>query len=73
MVRCLNPYSNGIRIEPFIHPLKNKNMKSLNPYSNGIRIELRRLVRLISKLCLNPYSNGIRIEHDYENNDSVCR
>ena len=34
----LNPYSNGIRIEP-LKPTKAGATQRLNPYSNGIRIE----------------------------------
>ena len=60
---CLNPYSNGMRIEQMLRCLSLR-MECLNPYSNGLRIEqtLKSLVTM-KRESLNPYSNGMRIEH----------
>ena len=44
----LNPYSNGIRIEPDGVNLNVSGGECLNPYSNGIRIE-RRSQRTLSR------------------------
>ena len=60
---CLNPYSNGMKIELMTKD-EALSLVSLNPYSNGMKIErdYRRRAS-IAERCLNPYSNGMKIEH----------
>ena len=36
---CLNPYSNGMRIELYMGVIEKAYQARLNPYSNGMRIE----------------------------------
>ena len=36
---CLNPYSNGMKIELLNIKSMKRNLLSLNPYSNGMKIE----------------------------------
>ena len=61
-IKCLNPYSNGMKIEHFVSSVKLTGLNSLNPYSNGMKIELTHSLLIIYQRCLNPYSNGMKIE-----------
>ena len=36
---CLNPYSNGMKIELTLSSALSTSLKRLNPYSNGMKIE----------------------------------
>ena len=60
---CLNPYSNGMKIEPSSRVWLRASMTSLNPYSNGMKIErFSKAQTNEDAKCLNPYSNGMKIE-----------
>ena len=62
MLRRLNPYSNGMRIELSERDKMSMGIGCLNPYSNGMRIEPAIIAAVVFVSCLNPYSNGMRIE-----------
>ena len=61
-MRCLNPYSTGIRTEP----AKDINGDPISAVLILILLEYGQNVRYASPLgednCLNPYSTGIRTE-----------
>ena len=58
---CLNPYSNGMKIERGDLGLGYRLVR-LNPYSNGMKIEPEIVEANNIAQRLNPYSNGMKIE-----------
>ena len=60
---CLNPYSNGMKIECATFGLR-KQMACLNPYSNGMYIKPTQFgLNLLFFGSLNPCCNGMKIEY----------
>ena len=62
MQTCLNPCSNGMKIE-CVCMLVTAKIACLNPCSNGMKIELTSGATATEwTWCLNPCSNGMKIE-----------